>query len=226
MPEVDITGANAITYPHMASWEWHVALYLFLGGLVAGLMIFSGWLRRRGTEQVSRGIVVADMLGFPLLAGGLLLLWLDLARRWSAWRFYATFQVTSAMSWGAWILLFCMILLVLRMLTHVTPPAPATTRLGRSRVGRVVKAGWRLLAAIGGVMRRANPLWDVLNILLGIGLGVYTGVLLSTIPARPLWDSLWLPALFLASGFASGCALMFLVLPLAQVLILRSKPAT
>ena len=53
MPEVDVTGVNAITYPHMGSWEWHVALYLFLGGLVAGMMIFSGWLRLRKYDGVT-----------------------------------------------------------------------------------------------------------------------------------------------------------------------------
>lgn len=212
MPEVDVTGVNAITYPHMASWEWHVALYLFLGGLVAGLMIFSGWLRLRKYEGVSRGILVADLLSLPLLAGGLLLLWFDLARRWNAWRFYATFQPTSAMSWGAWILLFCMVLLGLRILTHVPQPTPATTRLGR-----MVKSIWRVTAWSGRLIAKANPVWDVLNIILGIGLGIYTGVLLSTIPARPLWDSLMLPVLFLVSGLASGCAVIFLVLPGEQV---------
>lgn len=212
MSEVDVTGVNAINYPYLGTWEWHVALYLFLGGLVAGLMIFSAWLRLRKYEGVYRGILMADLLSLPLLAGGLLLLWLDLARRWNAWRFYATFQVTSAMSWGAWILLFCMILLGLRLLTHVPTPAPATTALGR-----VVKPIWRMIAGLGRFIAKANPLWDILNILLGIGLGIYTGVLLSTIPARPLWDSLMLPVLFLVSGLASGVAAIFLVLPTQQV---------
>lgn len=45
---------------------------------------------------------------------------------------------------------------------------------------------------------------------LGAGLGFYTGVLLSSISARPLWDSAVLAPLFLVSGLASGLAFLFL----------------
>lgn len=42
--------------------------------------------------------------------------------------------------------------------------------------------------------------------ILGIGLGAYTGVLLGTLAARALWSSLLLGPLFLASGLSTGAA--------------------
>ena len=39
-----------------------------------------------------------------LLSVGMLALWLDLAHKLWAWRFYIFFHATSPMSWGAWIL--------------------------------------------------------------------------------------------------------------------------
>jgi len=40
----------------------------------------------------------------------------------------------------------------------------------------------------------------------GIGLGIYTGILLSALGARPLWSSGLLGPLFLASGLSSSAA--------------------
>ena len=49
-----------------------------------------------------------------------------------------------------------------------------------------------------------------LNLVLGIALGTYTGILLSTLSARPVWNSALLGPLFLISGFSTGAALMML----------------
>ena len=46
--------------------------------------------------------------------------------------------------------------------------------------------------------------------MLGIGLGIYTGILLNTMVARPLWNSAILGPLFLVSGLSAGAAVMHL----------------
>lgn len=208
MPEVNVVGANPISYPQMASWEWQVPVYLFLGGLVAGLMIFAGVLGLRSRAEYKRAVLAADVAGLPLLAVGLLMLWLDLANRWNVWRFFVTFQVRSAMSWGSWILLVTMALLAIRLLGHLRPWHPSAR--GAGRLLRPVAWLWNLAGRIGDWFGRWQRGLDVLTVVLGIGLGYYTGLLLSTIPARPLWNSSVLAPLFLASGLASGGALLFL----------------
>jgi formate-dependent nitrite reductase membrane component NrfD len=45
---------------------------------------------------------------------------------------------------------------------------------------------------------------------LGIGLGIYTGILLGSLGARPLWNSAILGPLFLVSGLSTGAAFMML----------------
>jgi formate-dependent nitrite reductase membrane component NrfD len=117
------------------------------------------------------------------------------------------------MSWGSWILLFAMFVLFLRLLTHVPEPPQGTT----NRFVRALRAIWRFVASIGHGLARWNRAWDVLALILGAGLGLYTGILLNTIPARPLWNSSILPFLFLASGLASGCAFLCLFIPHSQV---------
>jgi formate-dependent nitrite reductase membrane component NrfD len=48
------------------------------------------------------------------------------------------------------------------------------------------------------------------NVVLGAALGIYTGILLNTMVARPLWNSAILGPLFLVSGLSAGAAVLHL----------------
>ncbi len=219
MTEVDLTGTNGITFPTLATWHWEVAVYLFLGGLVAGLMVFGGLARLTRRERLARGLWIADLTALPLLGTGLLLLWLDLANRWNAWRFFTTFQVTSAMSWGSWILLCALIVLALRFLGRLplfTPPAGSGRRGLLARLRGGARAIWNAPVRVGRRAGQPGVVLDILTLGLGTGLGFYTGVLLSTIPARPLWNSAALAPLFLISGLAGGAAFLCLFVPASE----------
>jgi protein NrfD len=76
--------------------------------------------------------------------------------------------------------------------------------LGR-RVPALRTASDALLARPGLVKALA---WA--NIALGVGLGIYTGILLNTMVARPLWNSAILGPLFLFSGLSAGAAMVHL----------------
>jgi formate-dependent nitrite reductase membrane component NrfD len=53
----------------------------------------------------------------------------------------------------------------------------------------------------------------ITSMVVGVALGVYTGVLLSSLGARPLWNSGALGILFLASGMSAAAAFAHLVTP-------------
>ncbi len=232
-PELTVTGANAITFPSMATWGGAIALYLFLGGLVAGLMIFSGVLRLARPNQFLRALFVADLASLPLLGIGLLCLFLDLSNKGNVWRLYTTFQMASPMSWGAWILLVTMGFLALRFVALTPAPRPAALGSLRffpappvteqeaveraehqpSGAVRLIEWAWTLFHQVAAWANRASRVLACLSALLGTGVGFYTGVLLSTLPARPLWNTAILAPLFLVSGLASGGAFLCLFLP-------------
>jgi formate-dependent nitrite reductase membrane component NrfD len=203
--EIDVTGINPIDHPELATWEWPVALYLFVGGLVGGLMILAAIWRLRGRSTWTRAIRIVDLWGLPLLALGLFLLFLDLSYKVHAWRFYLAFRPTSAMSWGAWILLVAGVILGLRASIHLPATKWFTTERGPAWVRRPV-------AAVGSAMGRHTRPLDISSIVVGTALALYTGILLSTIPARPLWDSALLAPLFLVSGVAAAGAFACLFL--------------
>jgi len=191
-PEID---------PYLHLWGWEIPVYLYLGGVVAGLMILSGYhiLRARWDDRTRGHYVTAPLLSIALLTLGMLVLFLDLKHKLYVWRLYLTFQVTSPMSWGSWILL-C-VYPALGASALVTLP---------SALPRLV----RLVPALGHVAKWMNDRSSVVhatgfaNLFLGVTLGVYTGVLLSAMVARPLWNSALLGPLFLFSGLSTGAAAM------------------
>ena len=233
MTEITLTGVNGITFQNMATWGWEIALYLFLGGLVAGLMIFGGALRLLGGDQFKRATLISDLTAFPILAIGMLLLLLDLSNKINVWQLYTTIQLASPMSWGAWILLAAMIVLALKFVAvipapnamslfgvkvfqPISPPTEESEEVRAEKPSALVRSiewTWTRLDALRQQVEKRNPLISIVCIALGIGVGFYTGILLSSIPARPLWNSSILAPLFLISGAASGSAFLCLFLP-------------
>jgi len=198
--ELNIVGTNAITYPAMHVWDWRVALYLFLGGMSGGLMSMSAinYIRSKKGPVDSSCSWQIPILAPILLAIGLIFLNLDLARPFNAFWFYLAFKPVSPMSWGAWIVLAIYPLMILYALAAL----PDTVKAKISNPD------------LRGFADKLQPHLIKLakaNFLAGILLAIYTGVLLSSLVARPLWNSAILPMLFLASGMSAGAAMMIMV---------------
>ena len=50
--ELIISGRmNPYIDPHLEVWEWQIPLYLFLGGLAAGLLFFAAYFVMTGKEK-------------------------------------------------------------------------------------------------------------------------------------------------------------------------------
>jgi formate-dependent nitrite reductase membrane component NrfD len=101
MNELTSTRHNPLIDPHLSIWGGDVATYLFLGGLVAGIMVLTGlYYFVHGIDRDAPGFIRNSMLASPLLLSlGMFFLFLDLENKWHVFRFYTTFRVTSPMSW-------------------------------------------------------------------------------------------------------------------------------
>ena len=203
MNEITNTRHNHLIDPTLHVWGWEVPIYLFLGGMVAGIMILTGVrFLRKSRDEASLAFSLMPWAAPIAISLGMFFLWLDLEHPFNAWRFYLAFKLTSPMSWGAWILVGVYPVSIL--MAWVTTPErfkdPARPRMARFKALRALET-W----ADGH-----GPLLARLNIVLGASLGVYTGVLLGTMAARPLWNSALLGPLFLVSGLSTGVAFMLL----------------
>jgi formate-dependent nitrite reductase membrane component NrfD len=200
MIEVVSTRHNPLVDPSLHVWSWQIPVYLFLGGWVAGIMVLSGWAlwkgRRNGRPHATFSLASSGLLllGLALISLGMLALFLDLEHKLHVWRLYVAFEPWSPMSWGAWILLLVYPVLVAGVL--LDPPR----RLLRRRPA--LERRWRLLAGNLQIRRSIG----FVSIIIGVALGIYTGVLLSALGARSLWSSALLGPLFLVSGLSTSAA--------------------
>jgi formate-dependent nitrite reductase membrane component NrfD len=210
MLEITSTRHNPLIDPHLAVWSWEIPLYLFVGGIVAGMMVLAGLaMLRIAKGEDPRGFfsMQTPLLGFVLMNIGMLALLLDLTHRLYVWRIYTTFQVSSPMAWGSWLLIIVYGVLLVSALIRLPDAWPW--------LGRTVPALRTLSDAIVTRPSRVAVLgWA--NLGLGIGLGIYTGILLNTMVARPLWNSAILGPLFLVSGLSAGAAVMHIAARLLQ----------
>jgi formate-dependent nitrite reductase membrane component NrfD len=200
MLELVSTRHNPMVDPGLHVWGWQIPVYLFLGGWVAGIMVLSGYLLFKGRHARRSCICFAmPLVALVLLSLGMLALFLDLEHKLYTWRLYVAFEPWSPMSWGAWILL--LVYPVLIAMALVRPPAIALLIIpGLEVVSRRLAGSRPLLRALGGASMAG-----------GVALGIYTGILLSALGARPLWTSSILGPLFLASGLSSGAAFAHMV---------------
>lgn len=202
MLEITTSRHNPLIDPSLHVWSWEIPVYLFAGGIVAGMMILGGMamLRvARGDDPRTFFSIHTPLLAFVLINAGMGALFLDLAHKLYVWRVYLTFQPGSPMSWGSWVLI----------LVYGVLLASALVRLPQAWPWLAVRVP-QLQALSDAIARNASRLRALawLNIVLGAGLGIYTGILLNTMVARPLWNTGLLGPLFLVSGLSAGAAAM------------------
>lgn len=196
--EIIISGRNIpMVDPHLNIWHWPIPVYLFLGGLAAGILFFAGLYTILGREKDLPTAVKWSTFVAPLaLVLGLIALFIDLKHQFYFWRLYTTIRIESPMSWGAWVLLF------------ITP----LSFVWAASYMRELFPGWDwklgfLKRFDQWVQSNRQPLAWIM-VILALVLGIYTGILLSAFNARPLWNTALLGPLFLVSGLSTGAAMI------------------
>lgn len=200
MHEITTTRMNPQIDPSLHIWGWEIPVYLFLGGLVAGIMIISGYFIFKGRYKHSYfSCFYLPHISLVLLSAGMFALFLDLEHKLYIWRLYTTFELTSPMSWGSWILLLVYPTLLATTLTRIPPPFQNRIKVF-DKISAFINRHPKAVKNVG-----------VLSMIVGAILGMYTGVLLSALGARPLWNSSILWVLFLTSGLSSAAAFVHMI---------------
>jgi len=181
--------------PFLNIWHWQIPIYLFLGGLAAGIMFFAGLFTVMGKEkEMATTVKWAPLLVPVALVLGLFALFLDLKHEMYFWRLYTTIRMESPMSWGAWTLMLVTPLSMIWAATYLREAIPTWHW----------KFKWIDQLVDFFASKRREMAWGMM--LLAVILGVYTGILLSAFNARPLWNTSILGPLFLVSGLSTGLA--------------------
>jgi len=196
--EIIVSGRmNSHIDPVLAIWGWEIPLYLFLGGLAAGIMFFAALYTILGREkELPTAVRKATFLVPAILVIGLFALFLDLKHKLYFWQLYTTIRIESPMSWGAWILMLITPLSIVWCVSYWRDLVPNWK----------FKVEW-LEFIEKQVNAYRKPLAWVM-IVSAVILGIYTGILLSAFNARPLWNTSILGPLFLVSGLSTGAAVI------------------
>ena len=170
-------------------FDFEVILYLLLGGLGGGLAAVSGFAFFRipaGNYNEGTTIIWPDFMGHSFIAasamillGGMLLL-VD-AGNHSALPYLFLSFTPSYLFVGSWLLVitfFLCIILALFWKTRIMPRCPKLVSFAH-----------------------------FVCCLMGLGTALYTGLFLASMRAVPLWNTAWLPVLFLGSSVSGGITL-------------------
>jgi formate-dependent nitrite reductase membrane component NrfD len=192
-------GTNYYNRPMIKkpTWKWFIPLYFFIGGVGAGVALIGGLAdllggeRHRATVRHARYIALVAAIISPVL------LIVDLGRPQRFHHMLRVFKASSPLSVGTWILLAF----------GVTSGAQAARQAAEDNF--ILKRE-SFLGRLARLLPR-TPL-SLAQVALGLGLGGYTGVLLSA-TAIPLWATagVLMGPLFLATAVASGAAALALL---------------
>jgi formate-dependent nitrite reductase membrane component NrfD len=205
-------------------WGWMIVVYLFLGGLGAGCLALSGVAYLTGRAYLLR-VVRAGALAAPILVGaGSGLLIFDLGSPEKFWRLFVHINPVSPMSVGTWLLTLFTIMSTAYAILNLPPEwlTYAARHLPRLRRLLQTLAIWNQPGSPGGAafprspagVKKTRRVLAFLGVPLGLSVGIYTGVLLGAIPARPFWNTPMVAQLFLFSALSTATALLILITPL------------
>lgn len=177
-------------------WNWIIAVYLFMAGLSAGSMLVAIGLKwyKQARGLPSEGLPVikaAGVLGPAAICLGMALLVLDLTKPFHFYLILINYNLTSVMAWG-----------VIALLLYIPLVFVFAGLVFEKQVLKF--APW-----LGGVLKACRQVEGTLNkviFALALGVGVYTGFLLSAMISYPILNTAVLPALFLASALSVGSA--------------------
>ena len=177
-------------------WGWPIAFYLFLAGLSAGASIVAVLISNKFGKN-NYYFKAATLIAPVAIILGLALLVIDLGKPLSFYWILLLYNFDSVMSIGVALLL-------------VYTPLSVIYALGAFK-NEIASLKISLFDAFSNLVSKLSGVLGVLLFVLGIGVGAYTGFLLSAAHKIALWNTPVLPLLFLVSGLSCAGAFTLLL---------------
>lgn len=194
----------------MPTIEWGILIvnYLFLGGLSAGLFFVSAlanYLQEDGKPAYPRIAKYGAMMApWPVAFGSFLLIF-DLGNWYRFYKLFIHFRWQSPMSIGSWLLLVFNGIAFLYFWAWLSADA-------RDKLFALLPKRLAALKRLNVDLSEWKRVLGMLGFPFSIGVGIYTGVLLGAVQARPFWNTNLVAQMFLFSAFSTGTAALILAL--------------
>ncbi|KYZ77402.1 polysulfide reductase [Anaerosporomusa subterranea] len=186
-------------------WPWPIAVYLFLAGLSAGALMTAIMVKWRSGNEAAPwdGLIKAGaLIAPPAIILGTALLVFDLGKPLTFWYLLVYYNFKSVMSIGT---------LLLSVYSPLTILFFAI--IFKKELLRESATAWffKPLLPIVEWFERLGVNFEKVLVAMAIGVGIYTGFLISAIIGKPLFNTPILPMLFLISGISAGIAANILI---------------
>lgn len=183
-------------------WQSLVPLYIFFKGLSVGAFCISALYTVFKSERFKGLAFPAALTSLVTFIPVLVLLLADLHQPLRFWRLFTSFNPTSAISWGTWLLVLYPLLLVwyiarLGISQGFSIPVFKGIQESASTSQNESALGFRGLA--------------VISLIFALLADLYTAFLLGVVKGNSLWNSALLPGYFLTSAVVTGAALVLIV---------------
>ena len=195
---------------HELNWGLLIVIYLFLGGLSAGLFFVAGlanYLEVDGAPAYPRIARMGALLAPWPVAFGSGILILDLGNWYRFYKLFLHFRWESPMSIGAYLLMVFNLIAVVYCFAWLPED-------WRQKLFQKVPPAWKQVHRLNVDLSAHRKTLAMIGFPFSIGVGIYTGVLLGAVSARPFWNTNLVAQMFLFSALSSGTAALLLALVL------------
>jgi formate-dependent nitrite reductase membrane component NrfD len=201
-----------MTYQTQEWWTWWLAVYLYLGGMGAAVLVVA-FLSDMYIKPYPRLVLWGALSGIAMLSVGSMMLFGHLLDHFAAIHvlnpLVLFYKPDAWIAWGTQFILWMMIWGLLYALPHIDETKIAHRLPWLKAVWQWPVIGW--LTRCCGRYHRFIGWMATIN---GIGTAVYTGLLLQSFPAVALWHNPGVPLLFTVSAFSTALAYLLIVLNL------------
>lgn len=173
-------GSVLYNIPHQWGLQTEIAFYFLLSGLSSGSFVISAVIYLLGKNEFKPlGLIGAYLAPLIILAAPLLLI-IDAGKPLRFWYMMISFNPTSPLSWGSWLLM-------------------AYTVVSLFYLWHLRQGSKKMINLLG-----------IIGIPLSISLHGYAGFVLAMSLLSPLWHNALIPVLFLISAAVSDFGLVML----------------
>ena len=199
-----------MTYTTQTIWTWWIAVYLYTGGLGAATLAVT-FLTDMYLKPHRNLVLWGAGAGVVLLAVGSLMLFGHLLDHLAVIHVLnPLILITKPDAWIAWGTQFIVWMMIWGVL-YALPYACVTPLFKKiPLVNQFLK--WGILTAVCRVVERFRKTIGWLAVINGVGVAVYTGLLLQSFPAVALWANPGVPLLFTVSAFSTAMAFLLLLM--------------
>jgi polysulfide reductase chain C len=199
-----------MSYATQDFWTWWFAVYLYTGGLGAATLAVT-FLTDMYLKPHRNLVLWGAGTGVVLLSLGSLMLFWHLLDHLAAIHVLNPLamlnQPTAWIAWGTQFILWMMVWGVV----YALPYARATSLLmDMGLVNKILSLGF--VVKLSDLVERHRKVIGWLAVVNGVGVAVYTGLVIQSFPAVALWANPGVPLLFTVSAFSTGMAFLLLIM--------------